>query len=104
LATGVGHGEKCLVEQRDGLGEVDDVDVVAGAVDERRHLRVPAVGLMTKMHASLKQLAHRNIRQCHGTAFSFFRFLPPREDETGFPVTGASVRALEGLAALRSRV
>jgi hypothetical protein len=34
-----------------------------------------------------------------------FPVLPPRDDETGFPVTGASVRALGvGLAALRSRV
>jgi hypothetical protein len=32
------------------------------------------VGLMTKMHASLQELAHRNIRQCHGPAYSFFRF------------------------------
>jgi len=29
------------------------------------------MGLMTKMHASLKQLTHGNIRQCHGPASPF---------------------------------
>ena len=50
------------------------MDVVAGAVDERRHLRVPAMGLMTEMNAGFEQLAHSDIGQCHWTANSFFRF------------------------------
>ena len=70
----VGDREQRLMQKRHGLGQIDDVDVVAGAVDERRHLRVPAMGLVTEMHASLKQLAHSDIGQCHWTANSFFRF------------------------------
>ena len=42
-----------LMQQRHRLRQIDDVNVVAGAEDERRHLRIPAMGLMTKMHASL---------------------------------------------------
>ncbi len=68
---GVGNGEQRLVEERYGLGEIDDVDVVARPVDERCHLRIPAMGLMTEMHASLKELAHSDIGQCHGTASPF---------------------------------
>jgi hypothetical protein len=37
------------------------VDVVAGAENELRHFRIPAVGLVTKVHASLKQLTHIEI-------------------------------------------
>ena len=54
LGDGVGHGLQRLVEQRHRLGEVDDVDVVAGAEDEVPHLRIPAVGLMTEMNASFQ--------------------------------------------------
>jgi len=32
------------------------------------------MGLVTEMHASLEQLTHSDIRQCHWTADSFFRF------------------------------
>ena len=49
------------MQHRHGLGEVDDVDVVAGTENEIRHLRIPAVRLVTKVHASLKQLTHRKI-------------------------------------------
>ena len=74
LGDHVGHRKQRLMQERHGLGEIDDVDVVAGAVDVRRHLRVPAMGLVTEMHASLEQLAHSDIGQCHWTANSFFRF------------------------------
>ena len=45
------------------LFKIDDVDFVSLAEDVRCHLRVPIAGLMTKVHASLKHLAHRNV--CH---------------------------------------
>src|SRR5690348_10668391 len=51
-------------EQRQGLLEVDDVDLAARAEDVRRHLRVPVAGLVTEMHASFKHLAHGDL--CHG--------------------------------------
>src|ERR1700674_5630239 len=62
------------VKHRHRLGEVDDVDIVAGPEDELRHLRVPAVGLMAEMHASFQQLAHRIIGKRH----SILRFEPPQ--------------------------
>jgi hypothetical protein len=39
--------------------EIDDVDLVAVAEDERRHLRVPVAGLVAEMHARFEHLAHR---------------------------------------------
>ena len=69
---------KRLMQQRHRLGQVNNVDVVAGAVNERRHLWVPAMGLMAEMDPSLEELAHRNIGQCHGTASLLFPVLPPR--------------------------
>jgi hypothetical protein len=44
------------------------VDVVAGAEDERRHLGIPAVVLMTEMNASFEELTHvesgKHARSC----------------------------------------
>ena len=61
------------VEHRHGLGEVDDVDVVAGAEDVIAHLRVPAVGLMAEVNASFQKLAHAVIGQRHGLLRLFRR-------------------------------
>ena len=49
-----------LVDTRQRLLEVDDVDAVALAEDEAAHLRVPTSGLVTEVHASFEQLAHRD--------------------------------------------
>src|SRR5215471_9084185 len=62
---GIAHGFERLVQHRHRLREIDDVNIVAGTEDELAHLRVPAVGLMTKMNTSLKQLAHGIIGQRH---------------------------------------
>ena len=51
----------CIIEKRQGLLEVYDMDLAALAEDERGHLRVPVTGLVTEMHASLKHLAHSDI-------------------------------------------
>ena len=65
LGDRVGHGLQRLVQQRHRLGEVDDVDVVAGAEDVGRHLRVPAMRLVAEMRAGFEELAHGEIRQRH---------------------------------------
>ena len=46
------------MQQRNGLGEIDDVDAIARPVDVALHLGVPAVGLMSEMHACFEELAH----------------------------------------------
>src|SRR5690606_12587657 len=46
-------------EEPGGLVEVDDVDAVARAEDERAHLRVPALRLVAEVHARLEQGADR---------------------------------------------
>jgi hypothetical protein len=53
------------------------------------------MGLVTKMHASLKQLTHSSIGQCHWTADSFFRFGRRGTRKIGpkNPTTGASAKA-----------
>jgi hypothetical protein len=62
LGHGIADRLQGTVQHRHGLCEVDDVDVVAGAEDVLGHLRIPAVRLVTKVHASLEQLAHVEIR------------------------------------------
>jgi hypothetical protein len=47
-----------ISKQRLGLLEVDDVDLVAFAENERFHLRVPEAGLMSEMDARLQHLSH----------------------------------------------
>ena len=73
----IAHRLERAMKRRHGFGEVDDVDVVAGPEDVFRHLRIPAVGLMAEVHASLEQLAHRIIGQRH----VILRFVPPRTRE-----------------------
>ena len=48
-----------LLEQRDGLLEVDDVDAVALGEDVALHARVPAVGLVSEVDAGFEQGLHR---------------------------------------------
>ncbi len=48
--------ERALEEAR-RLVEVDDVDAVARAVDERAHLRVPALGLVAEVDARVEERA-----------------------------------------------
>ena len=45
-----------LVDQLDGLGQVDDVDAVALVEDVAFHLRVPALGLVAEMQAGLDEV------------------------------------------------
>ena len=49
--------ERALEEAR-GLVEVDDVDAVARAVDERAHLRVPALRLVAEVDARFEERAN----------------------------------------------
>ena len=53
------------VQHRHRLRKVDDVDVGADAEDVLGHLRIPAMGLMAEMRASLQQLAHRELGKRH---------------------------------------
>src|SRR5664279_469111 len=53
-----------VLEERLRLLEVDDVDLVAMAVDIRGHLRVPEAGLVSEMDAGFQHLAHRDRHSC----------------------------------------
>ena len=66
----VRDGLERLMQQRHRLGEVDDMDIVAGAENIRLHLRVPAVRLVAEMGAGVEQAAHGEIRQGHSVRFS----------------------------------
>src|SRR5690606_2723132 len=50
-----------VVEQRNRLLEVDDVDLAAGAEDVRGHLRVPVARLVAEMDAGFQHLAHGDL-------------------------------------------
>src|SRR5260221_3331895 len=62
---GVADRLQRAMQHRHSLGEIDDVNVVAGAEDVRAHLRVRTVGLMAEMDASFQKLAHRKVRKRH---------------------------------------
>jgi hypothetical protein len=61
------------MQQGHGLGQINDVNVVAGAENEGRHLGIPAVALVAEVTASFEKLTHIEGRQRHG-AVSVFRF------------------------------
>jgi hypothetical protein len=87
LRDGVADRLQRPVQHGHRLRQVDDVDVVAGAEDVLRHLRVPAVGLMAEMNASFQELAHAEVGQRHG----YSPVDPPRTDEPApadAPMTG----------------
>ena len=58
------------MQQRRRLRQVDDVNIVAGAIDEGSHLRVPAMRLVTEVHASFQKLTHIERGKRHGQSFS----------------------------------
>ena len=86
LGHGLLHRVQRLVEQRHGLGQVDDVDAVAVAVDVRPHARVPAVGLVAEVDAGFQELAQGEFRQSHGSRLPFP--VSPRRGEEPFGPTG----------------
>src|SRR5207245_5592522 len=55
-------GNECgsFLEELERLLQVNDIDPVALAEDVLLHLRIPALGLMTEVHASFQKLFHRN--------------------------------------------
>src|SRR5690606_38281436 len=53
-----------VLEQRDGLLEVDDVDLAAGAEDVRTHLGVPVARLVAEVDAGFQHLAHGDLGHC----------------------------------------
>jgi len=57
-AAGIAHG---LLEQRQRLLQVDDVDTAPLAVDVGGHLRVPVAGLVAEVRAGLQELAHGDL-------------------------------------------
>src|SRR5690606_13328772 len=50
-----------LEEQRQGLLQIDNVDLVTFAEDERGHLRVPEAGLVSEMDARFQHTTHRDV-------------------------------------------
>jgi hypothetical protein len=78
------------MQQWDSLGQIDDVDAIARAVDIRLHLGVPAVGLMSEMNACFEQLAHSKFWHSHGRVPSPVD--PPRMVVTGLSGTGRNFR------------
>src|SRR3546814_7444423 len=61
----VAHGLQGAVQHRHRLLQVDDVNVVAFPEQERLHFRIPAVSLVSEVHASFDQLTHGKGRQGH---------------------------------------
>ena len=60
-----------LFHPRERLLQVDDVDAVAFTKEELLHLRIPAVRLVSKVHASFQQFLDRD----HSHAFTSLRGL-----------------------------
>ena len=61
-----------LLHAVEGLREVDDVDPVAAHEDERPHLGIPAVGLMTEVSPGFQELSH--FGNCHDVLPPLCRF------------------------------
>ena len=66
-----------LVEEGDGLGEVDDVDSVALVEDVSLHLRVPALRLMAEVKTGIKHVLERDAREGGRRHFHFVFSLNP---------------------------
>src|SRR5438552_3656575 len=67
----VPHEDVGLLDARQRLLKVDDVDPVPLHEDEALHLRVPAAGLMSEVDSGLEELLHRD--DGHGVSPLFLR-------------------------------
>ena len=65
VSDSVGHELERALQQRHGLAEIEDVDVVAHAEDVAFHLGVPAVRLVTEVDAGFEQLTHGKVWDGH---------------------------------------
>ena len=68
---GVAHERGRLVEELDGLLEVDDVDAVALVEDVAFHLRIPALGLVTEVQTGVKEVLEGDAREGRRRHFHF---------------------------------
>ena len=71
LGDRIAHRHQGLVEERHGLGQIHDVDLVAIAEDEGLHLRIPAVCLVAEVDASFQKLTHIEGGKRHGVSAPF---------------------------------
>jgi hypothetical protein len=60
LGGDLAHKLGSLLEHRQRFFQVDDVDFVAMAENERGHFGVPEAGLVTKMDTGFQHFAHGN--------------------------------------------
>src|SRR5690606_19613535 len=67
----VANGDERLMQQRNGLRQGYDMNVVSVAEEEALHLRVRAMGLVTEMDTGVQQLTHRTLRGCHDARSPF---------------------------------
>src|SRR5690606_11955828 len=65
VSDSVRHELQGAAQGRNGLREIEDVDVVANTKDEAFHLRVPAVLLVAEVNTSFEELTHGEFWQCH---------------------------------------
>src|SRR5579883_761170 len=65
LGDRVRNGLQGLMQQRNRLCKINDMDIVADAKNIGRHLRVPAVRLVPEMSPGFEETAHREFRQSH---------------------------------------
>ena len=60
LGREIGNERGSFFKELQRFLQIDDVDPIALAEDVLLHLRIPALGLMTEVHASFQKLFHRN--------------------------------------------
>ena len=73
LGDGVTNDLQRGVQHRDGLGQVENVDAVAFAIDELGHTGVPALGLVAVVNASFQELTHVEVGKRHVHVLSGLR-------------------------------
>jgi hypothetical protein len=66
------------MQQRNGLRQIDDVNIVAHTEDVLTHARVPTVLLVTEVNASFQQLTHSESGNAMAVQLLIFRFRPPQ--------------------------
>src|SRR6185312_5084777 len=76
----ISQGNQRLMQERHRLGEVENVNVIARAIDVGRHLGIPALLAVTEMGAGLEQSTHGKFWQSHG-----FRLLYRLARRAGYP-------------------
>jgi hypothetical protein len=90
ICGGFANCNECSLKMLRTLGKVKDMNAISLGINERRHLWIPAPGLVPEVGADLQKFAHRNCG--HGSPHHGYATAGRHRDPEGPPLRGDMLR------------